>query len=94
MGMKRSSYPTSKPLESSVKAQNITKEFLQKIQPQDVLWLCLLPEKELDVLLLLKSLVVGRATYVGHEHIAKKFDLKKLRKLHCHLMDEFGTRQY
>ncbi|KAI3885319.1 hypothetical protein MKW98_002711 [Papaver atlanticum] len=87
LGMKRSSYPTSEPLESSVKAQNITKEFLQKIRPQDVLWLYLLPEKELDVLLLLKSLVIERATYVGHEHIAKKFDLKMLRKLHCHLMD-------
>ncbi|MCL7038482.1 hypothetical protein MKW94_001062 [Papaver nudicaule] len=67
-------------------------DILQENHPQDVLWLSLLSEKELDVLILLKSLVIERAKYVGHEHVANKYDLKMLRKLYCRLMKHLKGR--
>ncbi|XP_059658308.1 uncharacterized protein LOC132304566 [Cornus florida] len=53
---------------------------------EDVQWLCSLSESELDMLISLKTLVLQRAKVVGHDDLAKKFDLKMLRVLSFILM--------
>ncbi|XP_011090150.1 uncharacterized protein LOC105170916 isoform X1 [Sesamum indicum] len=47
----------------------------------DVRWLCSLTESELDLLMGLKNLVNMRAKKIGHEALAKNFDLRMLRAL-------------
>ncbi|KAK4408298.1 hypothetical protein Sango_0410800 [Sesamum angolense] len=47
----------------------------------DVRWLCSLTESELDLLMGLKNLVNMRAKKIGHEALAKKFDLRMMRAL-------------
>ncbi|KAI3461145.1 hypothetical protein Pfo_017808 [Paulownia fortunei] len=47
----------------------------------DVRWLCSLTESELDLLMGLKHMVNMRAKKIGHEALAKKFDLRMLRAL-------------
>ncbi|KAK4441428.1 hypothetical protein Salat_0477700 [Sesamum alatum] len=47
----------------------------------DVRWLCSLTESELDLLMGLKNLANMRAEKIGHEVLAKKFDLRMLRSL-------------
>ncbi|KAL7225516.1 hypothetical protein ACSBR1_020813 [Camellia fascicularis] len=54
---------------------------------EDVCWLCSLSESELDMLSSLKMLVLRRAKVIGHEALAKKFDLKMLRVLSFILME-------
>ncbi|XP_057488559.1 uncharacterized protein LOC130774499 isoform X2 [Actinidia eriantha] len=54
---------------------------------EDVRWLCSLSESELDMLISLKMLIRQRAKVVGHEALAKKFDLKMLRALGFILME-------
>ncbi|GMH16793.1 hypothetical protein Nepgr_018634 [Nepenthes gracilis] len=46
---------------------------------EDVNWLCSLSEAELEMLISLKKLALHRARVIGHEGLAKKFDLKMLR---------------
>ncbi|XP_052177055.1 uncharacterized protein LOC127791238 [Diospyros lotus] len=57
------------------------KGFLQGNRIEDVRWLCSLSESELDMLISLKKMVVQRAKVIGHESLAKKFDLKMYRAL-------------
>ncbi|KAL8500583.1 hypothetical protein ACS0TY_020241 [Phlomoides rotata] len=47
----------------------------------DVKWLCSLTEAELDLLMGIKNMVNLRAKKIGHDPLAKKFDLKMLRAL-------------
>ncbi|XP_051120722.1 uncharacterized protein LOC127244293 [Andrographis paniculata] len=47
----------------------------------DVRWLCSLTDSELDLLMGLKTMMNMRAKQIGHEYLAKKFDLKMLRAL-------------
>ncbi|GAV87734.1 hypothetical protein CFOL_v3_31160 [Cephalotus follicularis] len=53
---------------------------------EDMSWLCSLSESELGMLISLKVLVLQRAKIVGHDELAKKFDLKMLRALGFVLM--------
>ncbi|KAJ8759289.1 hypothetical protein K2173_006809 [Erythroxylum novogranatense] len=56
---------------------------------EDVNWLCSLSESELDLLVSLKQMVLKRAKVIGHEELAKRFDLKILRALCLILMEYF-----
>uniref|UniRef100_A0A5B6YJQ4 Uncharacterized protein n=1 Tax=Davidia involucrata TaxID=16924 RepID=A0A5B6YJQ4_DAVIN len=56
-------------------------------QIEDVRWLCSLSESELDVLISLKKMVIRRTNIIGHDSLAKKFDLKMLRALGFILME-------
>ncbi|XP_075520144.1 uncharacterized protein LOC142553636 isoform X2 [Primulina tabacum] len=58
----------------------------------DVRWLCSLTESELDLLMGLKNLVYLRAKKIGHEDIAKKFDLRMLRTLSFNFMENLEGR--
>ncbi|XP_073024857.1 uncharacterized protein [Primulina eburnea] len=58
----------------------------------DVRWLCSLTESELDLLTGLKNLVYLRAKKIGHEDIAKKFDLRMLRTLSFNFMENLEGR--
>ncbi|KAG8371008.1 hypothetical protein BUALT_Bualt13G0042400 [Buddleja alternifolia] len=58
----------------------------------DVRWLCSLTESELDLLIGLKSMVIMRAKKIGHEALAKKFDLRKLRALSFNFMEDLKRR--
>ncbi|XP_028055338.1 uncharacterized protein LOC114259492 isoform X2 [Camellia sinensis] len=62
-------------------------DLLQDNRIEDVCWLCSLSESELDMLSSLKMLVLRRAKVIGHEALAKKFDLKMLRVLSFILME-------
>ncbi|KAL6974871.1 hypothetical protein U1Q18_007797 [Sarracenia purpurea var. burkii] len=62
-------------------------DFLGDNRIEDVHWLCSLSESELDMLITLKKMVFQRAKVVGHEALAKKFDLKMLRALGFILME-------
>ncbi|GFQ01217.1 hypothetical protein PHJA_002265600 [Phtheirospermum japonicum] len=53
----------------------------------DVRWLCSLSEAELDLLIGLKTMVRMRAKKIGHEFLAKKFDLQMLRELSLVFME-------
>ncbi|PIN13897.1 hypothetical protein CDL12_13479 [Handroanthus impetiginosus] len=53
----------------------------------DVRWLCSLSESELDLLMGLKNMVIMRAKKIGHESLAKKFDLRMLRALSFTFME-------
>ncbi|KAK3001414.1 hypothetical protein RJ639_020703 [Escallonia herrerae] len=55
--------------------------FMKHIRIEDVRWLCSLSESELDLLISLKQMVLQRAKAIGHESLAKKFDLKMIRAL-------------
>ncbi|KAJ4702598.1 Gamma-tubulin complex component protein [Melia azedarach] len=63
------------------------REILSENRVQDVSWLCSLSESELDMLISLKLLVLQRAKIIGHEELAKKFDLKTLRALGLILLE-------
>ncbi|KAJ6703355.1 GAMMA-TUBULIN COMPLEX COMPONENT [Salix viminalis] len=54
--------------------------------PEDIRWLCNLSESELDMLIRLKSLILHRAKVLGHDELAKKFDLPTLRAVGLFLM--------
>ncbi|KAG5249517.1 Spc97 / Spc98 family of spindle pole body component [Salix suchowensis] len=54
-------------------------ETLVDDSPEDIRWLCNLSESELDTLIRLKSLILHRAKVLGHDELAKKFDLPTLR---------------
>ncbi|KAA8546034.1 hypothetical protein F0562_020515 [Nyssa sinensis] len=56
-------------------------------QIEDVRWLCSLSESELDMLISLKMMIIRRANIIGHDALAKKFDLKMLRALGFILME-------
>ncbi|KZV56461.1 hypothetical protein F511_08359 [Dorcoceras hygrometricum] len=58
----------------------------------DVRWLCSLTESELDLLVGLKNLVHLRAKKIGHEDLAKKFDLRMLRTLSFNFMENLQGR--
>ncbi|XP_021896338.1 uncharacterized protein LOC110813482 [Carica papaya] len=60
---------------------------LRKNRLEDVSWLCSLSEAELDFLISLKILVLQRAKIIGHDELAKKFDLRMLRALGFILME-------
>ncbi|XP_050231193.1 uncharacterized protein LOC126680182 [Mercurialis annua] len=62
-------------------------EILGNNSIEDVSWLCLLSESELDMLISLKMLVIQRAKVIGHGELASKFDLKMLRALALVLME-------
>ncbi|XP_030968262.1 uncharacterized protein LOC115988789 [Quercus lobata] len=62
-------------------------ELLRRNRPEDVSWLCSLSASELDMLISLKMLVLQRAKVIGHESLAKKFDLKMLRAMGFILME-------
>ncbi|EYU35926.1 hypothetical protein ABFS83_14G220600 [Erythranthe nasuta] len=47
----------------------------------DVRWLCSLTESELDLLMGLKHMANMRAQKIGHESLAKNFNLRMLREL-------------
>ncbi|KAK6144073.1 hypothetical protein DH2020_020893 [Rehmannia glutinosa] len=53
----------------------------------DVRWLCSLTDSELDLLMGLKNMVNMRAKKIGHEALAKKFDLRMLRALSLLFME-------
>ncbi|KAG6428179.1 hypothetical protein SASPL_112430 [Salvia splendens] len=55
------------------------KDVLGNNDIDDVRWLCSLTETELDLVIGLKNLVNMRANKIGHEDLAKKFDLHMLR---------------
>ncbi|OVA05131.1 Spc97/Spc98 [Macleaya cordata] len=48
-------------------------EVIAKNKPEDVQWLSLLSDSELDLLISLKKLVIQRAKVVGHEGLAEKY---------------------
>ncbi|KAF7146345.1 hypothetical protein RHSIM_Rhsim04G0112200 [Rhododendron simsii] len=56
-------------------------DLLRDCRIEDVRWLCSLSESELDLLISLKEMVLRRAKIIGHDSLAKKFDLKMLRAL-------------
>ncbi|KAK4588922.1 hypothetical protein RGQ29_019787 [Quercus rubra] len=62
-------------------------EILGRNRPEDVTWLCSLSASELDMLISLKMLILQRAKVIGHESLAKKFDLKMLRAMGFILME-------
>ncbi|KAL6499644.1 hypothetical protein OROGR_027554 [Orobanche gracilis] len=59
----------------------VTKKVLGNNDIDDVRWLCSLSESELDLLMGLKNMMNMRAKKIGHEVLAKKFDLRMLRAL-------------
>ncbi|KAF9686008.1 hypothetical protein SADUNF_Sadunf03G0113800 [Salix dunnii] len=62
-------------------------EALVDDSPEDIRWLCNLSESELDMLIRLKALILHRANVLGHDELAKKFDLLTLRAVGLFLMD-------
>ncbi|XP_058213981.1 uncharacterized protein LOC131325649 isoform X1 [Rhododendron vialii] len=62
-------------------------DLLRDCRIEDVRWLCSLSESELDLLISLKEMVLRRAKIIGHDSLAKKFDLKMLRALGFILME-------
>ncbi|XP_024988365.1 uncharacterized protein LOC112523132 [Cynara cardunculus var. scolymus] len=67
-------------------------EMLGDNQIEDVRWLCSLSESELDLLISLKEMAIRRASFVGHESLSKKFNLKMLRGLSFVLMQFLNER--
>ncbi|KAK2982254.1 hypothetical protein RJ640_016384 [Escallonia rubra] len=65
---------------------------MKHIRIEDVHWLCSLSESELDLLISLKQMVLQRAKPIGHESLAKKFDLKMLRALGFILLEHLRVR--
>ncbi|XP_073269770.1 uncharacterized protein [Primulina huaijiensis] len=65
---------------------------LENNDVDDVRWLCSLTESELDLLTGLKNLVYLRAKKIGHEDMAKKFDLRMLRTLSFNFMENLEGR--
>ncbi|KAI4295313.1 hypothetical protein L6164_035372 [Bauhinia variegata] len=63
------------------------KEACTETRVEDEVWLCSLSESELDLLICLKLLILQRAKMIGHEELAKKFDLKMLRAIGVVLME-------
>ncbi|KAJ8426567.1 hypothetical protein Cgig2_010626 [Carnegiea gigantea] len=55
--------------------------FIGNNRSEDVKWLCSLSESELDILISLKKLVLRLAEVVGHESLARAFDVKVLRAI-------------
>lgn len=63
------------------------KEILMNNRIEDISWLSSLTESELDMLISIKMLVLQRAKVIGHEDLAKKFDLKTLRAIGLIMME-------
>ncbi|XP_042047431.1 uncharacterized protein LOC121793488 [Salvia splendens] len=69
------------------------KDVLGNNDIDDVRWLCSLTESELDLLIGLKNLVNMRANKIGHEDLAKKFDLHMLRTFSFIFMEHLKGQQ-
>ncbi|KAJ6712760.1 putative PHOSPHOLIPID-TRANSPORTING ATPASE [Salix purpurea] len=62
-------------------------DILGNDSPEIIRWLCNLSESELDMLIRLKSLILHRAKIIGHDELAKNFDLPTLRAIGLLLME-------
>ncbi|KAJ6393408.1 hypothetical protein OIU77_022795 [Salix suchowensis] len=62
-------------------------DVLGNTNPEIIHWLCNLSESELDMLIRLKSLILHRAKVIGHDELAKNFDLPTLRAIGLLLME-------
>ncbi|KAF9689141.1 hypothetical protein SADUNF_Sadunf01G0060700 [Salix dunnii] len=62
-------------------------DVLGNTSPEIIRWLCNLSESELDMLIRLKSLILHRAKVIGHDELAKNFDLPTLRAIGLLLME-------
>ncbi|KAJ6426336.1 hypothetical protein OIU84_022031 [Salix udensis] len=62
-------------------------DILGNNSPEIIRWLCNLSESELDMLIRLKSLILHRAKVIGHDELAKNFDLPTLRSIGLLLME-------
>ncbi|KAK1313576.1 hypothetical protein QJS10_CPA06g01938 [Acorus calamus] len=57
------------------------------VRSEDLEWLSLLSESEIDFLITIKQLAVQKAEVIGHKEIAAKFDVRILRALSVILLE-------